>query len=160
MEKGFKLTTLCYLRRNGKVLMLYRNKKENDLNEGKWVGIGGKFEDGETPVQCLLREVYEETGLKLTRYHLHGVVTFLSDRWDNEYMFLYTGWDYEGELRENCSEGTLAWIPEQEVPGLNTWEGDRYFLEPLLAGETEIDLKLAYQGDKLVECIKNGNKIL
>ena len=159
MEKGFKMTTLCYLRKNGKVLMLYRNKKENDLNEGKWIGIGGKFEEGETPAECLLREFYEETGLKLTRFHLHGVVTFLSDLWDNEYMFLYTGWDYEGKLREDCREGTLAWIPEEEVLSLKTWEGDHYFLEPLLAGEEEIDLKVVYQGDKLVECVKRGNRL-
>ena len=104
MVKHFILTTLCYIRKNGKILMLYRNKKENDLNQGKWVGVGGKFEEGETPDQCLIREVFEETGLTLTRFHLHGVVTFVSDTWDNEYMFLYTGTEYSGELSpdQNC----------------------------------------------------------
>ena len=133
--------------------MLYRNKKEKDLNEGKWVGIGGKFEEGETPDECLVREVLEETGLRLTDYHLHGVVTFLSDNWDNEYMFLYTGYDFTGEMTQSCSEGTLRWVPEDEVLSLNTWEGDRYFLEPLLAGQEHIDLRVRYEGDRLVECV-------
>ena len=149
---NFVLTTLCYIRKNGKVLMLYRNKKENDLNEGKWVGIGGKFEEGETPDECLLREVYEETGLTLTRFHLHGVVTFLSDTWDNEYMFLYSGLDFDGELKENCREGTLRWVAEEEVLKLNLWEGDCYFLKPLLQGREHINLRVRYEGDRLVEC--------
>ena len=149
--KSFKLTTLCYIRKEGKVLMLYRNKKEHDLNEGKWVGIGGKFEEGETPDECLVREVYEETGLTLTKYHLHGVVTFLSDNWDNEYMFLYTGLDFKGTLKEDCPEGTLKWVDEEKVPGLKTWEGDQYFLVPLLEGREHINLRVRYEGDRLVE---------
>lgn len=148
---NFVLTTLCYLRRDGKVLMLYRNKKENDLNEGKWVGIGGKFEAGETPDECLCREVYEETGLTLRHAHLHGVVTFLSDSWDNEYMFLYSSEDFEGEMKENCREGTLQWIPEEDVLNLPLWEGDRYFLEPLLRRQEHINLRVRYEGDRLVE---------
>ena len=154
MKSGsFILTTLCYIRRQGKVLLLYRNKKEN---HGKWIGVGGKFEEGETPDECLLREVKEETGLTLTRYRLHGVVTFVSDTWDNEYMFLYSGLDFTGELRTedsggwDCREGRLAWIPEEEVLSLPAWEGDKYFLAPLLAGEEHIDLRLEYQGDTLV----------
>ena len=154
MNQMFKLTTLCYIIKDGKVLLLYRNKKKNDLNEGKWVGIGGKFLDGETPDECLLREVYEETRLRLTDFHLHGVVTFVSDRWDNEYMLLYSSRDFEGELISDCREGTLSWIPLDQVMTLPMWEGDRYFLEPLLAGEEHINLKVVYEGDTLVE-IKN-----
>ena len=150
MVKHFILTTLCYIRKNGKILMLYRNKKENDLNQGKWVGVGGKFEEGETPDQCLIREVFEETGLTLTRFHLHGVVTFVSDTWDNEYMFLYTGTEYSGELSPDCQEGILRWIDEDKILSLPMWEGDHYFLKPLLDGQDHIDLKVRYQGDRLV----------
>ena len=148
--KNYVLTTLCYLRKDGKVLMLYRNKKENDLNEGKWVGVGGKLEEGETPDEALLREVKEETGLTLKHWHLHGVITFVSDTWDNEYMFLYSGDDFEGELTETCREGTLAWVPEEEVLSLPTWEGDKYFLTPLLEGVSHLDMKVSYEGDRLV----------
>ena len=151
MGRNYILTTLCYIRHEGKVLMLYRDKKENDLNEGKWVGIGGKFLEGETPDECLLREVYEETGLTLTSFRLHGVVTFISDQWDNEYMFLYSADGFEGNLREDCLEGTLRWIPDEEISGLSLWEGDRYFLPPLMAGEEHIDMKVVYRGDTLVE---------
>ena len=154
-----KNSTLCYLEKDGKYLMLFRDRKENDENAGKWIGVGGKFENGESPDECLLREVFEETGLKLKEYRLRGIVSFVSDIYETEYMFLYTGWDYEGKLREECREGTLAWIPEEEVLSLKTWEGDHYFLEPLLAGEEEIDLKVVYQGDKLVECVKRGNRL-
>ena len=103
-------TTLCYLKRNGCYLMLFRNKKENDPCEGKWVGIGGKFEPGETKEECLVREVKEETGLTLTRFQYHGVVHFISDRLENEEMFLFTADEWEGEI-ESCNEGTLKWIP-------------------------------------------------
>lgn len=148
--KNYVLTTLCYIRKNGKVLVLYRNKKENDLNQGKWVGVGGKLEEGETPDEALLREVKEETGLTLKRWHLHGVVTFVSDTWDNEYMFLYSGYDFEGELNTSCPEGTLAWVPEGEVLYLPTWEGDKYFLRLLLQGVSHFDMKVSYEGDHLV----------
>lgn len=144
-----KLTTLCYIRRGNEYLMLYRNKKKEDPNAGKWVGVGGKFEDGETPDECMLREVYEETGLVLTKYHFHGVVSFLSDIWENEYMFLYTGTEFTGEQKE-CTEGTLSWIPEEKIPELRVWEGDRIFLRQLLEKKERIDLKLEYHGEKLV----------
>ena len=147
----YQLTTLCYIIRDGKVLLLYRNKKENDLNEGKWVGVGGKFLEGETPDDCLLREVMEETGLRLTKFRLHGVVTFVSDCWENEYMFLYSGQDFEGELKTDCPEGTLAWVPFHDVLSLPMWDGDPYFLKPLLAGQEHINLKVVYQGNTLVE---------
>ena len=144
--------------------MLYRNKKENDLNEGKWVGVGGKFLPGETPEQCLLREVQEETGLILTKYRLCGIIRFVSDVWEDEDMYLYEASAFENPAAAGesavpcedfplpeCSEGTLAWIPREEVLDLPLWEGDRYFLTPLLAGEQDINMTVRYQGDTLVE---------
>ena len=156
MTKMIK-TTLCYIFKGDSVLMLLRNKKKNDLNEGKWVGVGGKFEDGETPDECLLREVFEETGLTLRSWHLHGIVKFISDKWEDEDMYLYSADEFEGELSD-CSEGELAWIPRAEVMSLNLWEGDRYFMEPLLAGEKEINLSVEYQGDTLVEVKKKTSR--
>lgn len=134
--------------------MLYRNKKKNDLNEGKWVGVGGKFEPGENAEQCLLREVFEETGLTLTKYHLHGVVKFISDTWEDENMYLFTGLEFLGELKTDCNEGELKWVDEDKVLGLPTWEGDHYFLEPLIAGEKDINMLVSYEGDKLVKIEK------
>ena len=109
-----KNTTLCYIERGGQYLMLHRVKKENDLNHDKWVGVGGKFEVNESPDECLRREVLEETGLTLTDYRCRGVVTFVSDEWEGEYMYLYTAMGFEGTLRE-CDEGTLEWVPIEKV---------------------------------------------
>lgn len=134
--------------------MLYRNKKINDPCEGKWVGIGGKFEEGETAQDCLLREVREETGLTLTAFEPRGVVHFLSDRLPDEDMYLFSATAWEGEI-SLCSEGTLAWISKKDVLSLNLWEGDRYFLEPMLQGETKIALTCQYEGDRLVSCINH-----
>lgn len=145
-----KLTTLCYIEKEGKYLMLHRTKKENDANEGKWIGVGGKFEPDETPEECLLREVKEETGLTLTDYRLRGFITFVSDIWETEYMFLYTATGYEGELTE-CDEGELVWVDKKDVLNLRLWEGDRIFLQRLTE-ETEVfSLKLVYEGEKLVK---------
>ena len=145
-----KKTTLCYIRKNGKLLLLFRNRKEHDPNEGKWVGIGGKFEEGETAEECLLREVKEETGLLLTSFYFHGVISFRSDRWEPEDMYLFSSDGFEGEIAEDCPEGILRWIPEEEVLKLPMWEGDRYFLEPLIKGEKQIEMTLFYEGDALV----------
>ncbi len=148
-------TTLCYIRNDqNEYLLLHRIKKEHDINEGKWVGVGGKFEPSETPDECLIREVYEETGLTLTQYHLHGVVRFVSDKWDDEDMYLYSATGFTGELREDCNEGVLEWVPADQVLSLPTWEGDPYFRKPLLAGEPEIHMLVEYQGDKLVRVEK------
>ena len=144
------LTTLCYIKHENKYLMLLRNKKENDLNEGKWIGVGGKFLDGETPEECLKREVYEETGLTLSKYLFNGVIRFISDSWDNEDMYLYTGLEFSGELIE-CNEGTLKWIDEERVMSLNLWEGDRLFMNELIAGKSSLFMRLCYEGDTLVE---------
>ena len=147
-----KLTTLCYIEQDGKYLMLYRNKKENDCNAGKWIGVGGKFEDRETPAECLLREVKEETGLTLTSYRLRGIVTFLSDEWEGEYMFLYTADGFTGTLIEDCNEGELRWIGKDRLFEYSLWEGDKAFLKLLLEDSPFFEMKLVYQGDRLAEC--------
>lgn len=149
------LTTLCYIEQDDKYLMLHRTAKQNDINEGKWIGVGGHFKEGESPEECLLREVKEETGLVLTSYRLRGVITFLQEGWGYEYMFLYTADGFEGTLDEtamkNCNEGTLAWIPKSEIMKLNLWEGDRIFLKLLLEDKGMFSMKLTYRGDELVD---------
>ena len=146
-----KLTTLCYIENDhGEYLILHRTKKQNDLNAGKWIGVGGKFEADETPEECLLREVYEETGLTLTRYRFRGIVTFLSNEWEGEYMHLFTADKYEGTLCD-CNEGELAWVPKNDVLKLNLWEGDHIFLRELLKNDRFFSLKLSYTGDVLTD---------
>lgn len=146
-----KLTTLCYIENDrGEYLMLHRTKKKNDLNAGKWVGVGGKFEADETPEECLLREVYEETGLTLTNYQFRGIVTFLSNEWEGEYMHLFTADKYEGTLSD-CNEGELAWVPKKDVLNLRLWEGDQIFLRELMENDRFFSLKLRYEGDTLAE---------
>ncbi len=145
-----RLTTLCYITTETSCLMLYRNAKEHDENLGKWIGCGGKFKDGESPDECMLREVKEETGLTLTSYSFKGVITFISNCYEHEYMFLYEGTEYEGTVREDCPEGLLRWIPREQVMDLPLWEGDRCFLRELLDGKDRIRWKLTYEGDDLV----------
>lgn len=146
-----KMTTLCYIEQEGKYLMLHRVKKHHDINAGKWIGVGGHVENGETPEECLLREVKEETGLVLTAYRLRGLVTFLSDACEPELMCVFTADAFDGELIE-CDEGELAWVEKSEILALPTWEGDRVFLERLLSGDERFfSIKLRYEGDKLVE---------
>ncbi len=150
-----KMTTLCYIHRreDDSYLMLHRIKKQNDENAGKWIGVGGKVEQGESPDECVVREVLEETGLRLTHYIFKGVITFISDLYEDEYMMLYEADAYSGEVAENCSEGVLAWVPAGDVLQLPLWEGDRYFLKPLLEGKDRISMKLVYQGDHLTEVV-------
>lgn len=151
------LTTLCYIEKDNNYLMLHRIKKENDLNKDKWIGVGGKFEEGESPEECLLREVKEETGLTLTSYKFRGIITFVSDEWGCEYMHLFTADGYEGELLESrmkdCDEGELVWVPKDEIENLHLWEGDRIFLRLLNEREDFFSLKLRYEGDNLVESV-------
>ena len=152
-------TTLCYITRGDEVLMLHRVKKKNDLNQDKWIGIGGKFEGDESPDECLLREAREETGLTLTRWRCRGVVTFLSDGpWENEFMYLFTADGFEGQLRE-CDEGELQWVKRDFIQSLPQWEGDKIFLDLLWQDAPFFLLKLRYSGDNLVEAVLNGKKI-
>lgn len=145
-----KLTTLCYIEKDDKYLMLHRVKKENDLNHDKWVGVGGKFEPDETPEECMLREVREETGLTLTKYQFRAILTFLSDEWETEYIHLYTASEFTGTLLE-CDEGNLEWIPKSEIDKLKLWEGDKIFFKLLRETDDFFSLKLRYEGEKLVE---------
>lgn len=149
-----KLTTLCYVERDDAYLLLHRIKKQNDLNHDKWIGIGGKFEEDESPEECLLREAKEETGLTLTDYRFRGIVTFLSNEYETEYMHLFTATGFEGELID-CDEGVLEWVPKREVCKLPLWEGDLIFLDLLAKDVPLFNLKLEYQGDKLVSYALN-----
>lgn len=153
-----KLTTLCYIEKDNKYLMLYRNKKKNDINQDMWIGVGGHFEDMETPEECLLREVKEETGLTLISYKLRGIITFLSDESEGEYMFLYTSDEFNGELI-NCNEGELKWIDKKDIFNLNFWTGDEIFLS-LIREETPVfSLKLRYEGKCLREAVLDGKEL-
>ena len=151
-------STLIYVERGDEYLMLHRTKKENDLNRDKWIGIGGKFEENESPEDCMLREAREETGLTLTSWHYRGIVTFLSDRWETEYMHLFTADGYSGTLRQ-CDEGDLAWIKKSELLKLRLWEGDKIFLRLLDSDEPFFSLKLKYEGDTLVLAVLNGKRL-
>ena len=151
-------STLIYVERGDEYLMLHRTKKENDLNRDKWIGIGGKFEENESPEGCMLREAREETGLTLTSWRYRGIVTFLSDRWETEYMHLFTADGYSGTLRQ-CDEGDLAWIKKSELLKLKLWEGDKIFLRLLDSDEPFFSLKLKYEGDTLVLAVLNGKRL-
>ncbi len=152
------LTTLCYIERDGAYLMLHRVKKENDINKDKWIGIGGKFENGESPEDCLLREVGEETGLTLKNFSLRGVVTFIADDDEPEYMFLYTSDDFEG-APGICNEGTLTWVAKQDVDSLNLWDGDRIFFRLIDSERSFFSLKLCYTRGRLVEAVLDGKSL-
>jgi len=151
-------TTLCYITRGDEVLMLHRIKKKNDLNQDKWIGIGGKFENDESPDECLLREAKEETGLTLTSWRCRGVVTFLSDRWPGEHMYLFTADGFEGQLRD-CDEGELRWVKREFLDALPQWEGDKIFLDLLWQDAPFFLLKLRYEGEKLAEAVLDGKKL-
>ena len=153
-----KQTTLCYLERGDEYLMLHRIKKKNDENHDKWIGVGGKFEAGESPEDCMHREIFEETGLTVTDYRYRGIVTFVSDIYETEYMHLFTVTDWTGEARE-CDEGELAWIKKKKLFDLTLWQGDRIFLKLLQEDVPFFSLKLTYQGDELQEAVLNGKKI-
>lgn len=141
------LTTLCYIEKDGCYLMMLRNKKKNDPSSGKWIGVGGKLEPGESADECAVREAYEETGLKLNKPIYRGVVHFNSDIWESEEMYLYTADDFEGELTADCDEGDLRWVPKQDLFDLNLWDGDRIFLKKLIDGDMGIELTFYYDAD-------------
>lgn len=152
-----RLTTLCYIQRGEEYLMMHRVRKQHDVNHDKWIGVGGHFLEGETPDECVVRETYEETGLRLTQYHLRGLITFLSDQWQTEYMFLYTADGYEGDpdALPDCREGELRWISKRAVYELPIWEGDKVFFRILEEEGPFFQLKLRYEGDTLVECVRS-----
>ena len=152
-------TTLCYIENpRGEYLMLHRVKKKEDANHDKWIGIGGKFEDGESPEECVLREVWEETGLTLTDYRYRGLVTFVSDAWETEYMHLFTATGYEGAPGD-CDEGVLEWIDKDALAALPQWEGDRLFLRLLRDDGPFFSLKLRYEGEHLAYAALNGKEL-
>ena len=158
MGERSKLTTLCYIEKDDSYLMLHRVSKKHDVNKDKWIGIGGHFEENESPEECLLREAKEETGLTLTNWSFRGIVTFISEGWDTEYMCLYTADGYEGETIP-CNEGVLEWVKKEDLLKLNLWEGDKIFLKLLQENAPFFSLKLAYKGDQLEEAVLNGKKL-
>lgn len=154
-----RYTTLCYIENPaGEYLMLHRVKKENDCNRDKWIGVGGKFEDGESPEECVLRETLEETGLTLTDWSYRGIVTFVSDRWETEYMHLFTATGWTGRLHE-CDEGVLEWVSREQFRGLPQWEGDRIFLRLIEEDAPFFSLKLRYEGEHLAYAALNGKEL-
>ncbi len=152
------LSTLCYLEQGDSCLMLHRVKKRNDVNHDKWIGVGGKFEEGECPEECLLRECFEETGLTLTEWRYRGLVTFVSDQAPVEYMHLFTASAWTGTPHP-CDEGELAWIRRLDLLALPMWEGDRIFLRLLEEDAPFFSLKLRYEGDRLVQAALNGKEL-
>ena len=148
-------TSLVHLEKDGCYLMLHRVRKDNDENRDKWVGIGGKFEPGESPEDCAVREVREETGLTMRSWSYRGIVTFVSDEWGTEYMHLFHSTDFSGELRD-CDEGVLEWVDKKRLLTLPVWEGDRIFLRLLGSDVPFFSLKLCYTGDRLTRAVLNG----
>lgn len=146
-------TTLCYIEQDGKYLMMHRTKKEHDASHNKWIGVGGKCEENESPAECVIRETQEETGLILTQPRLRGIVSFFSDQWESEYMFIYTADSFAGTLALDCTEGEMAWVDKTEIMSLPLWEGDKIFLKLLLEDAEFFQLKLVYRGEELVEAV-------
>lgn len=161
-ELRSKMSTLCYIERDGKYLMMHRVLKENDVNRDKWIGVGGHFEYAESPEECLIREVYEETGYTLSDYRFRGIITFVYGKKGKEtieYMHLFTAKNVEGEPKA-CDEGVLEWVPKSKLMELELWEGDKIFLRLLDEKEDFFSLKLVYnEEDKLIECVLDGKAL-
>ncbi len=157
-----KNSTLCYIEKDNQYLMLHRVKKQNDCNKDKWIGIGGKFEDGESPEECMIREVREETSLEIKSWKYRGIVTFVSDEWETEYMHLFTSSDFLGTplKSEDCDEGDLEWVDIGKVPELPLWEGDKLFLDLLAKDVPFFSMKLRYKGNDLVFASLDGEIII
>ena len=154
-----RYTTLCHIENEkGEYLMMHRVKKANDVNHDKWVGVGGKFEDGESPEECVLRETLEETGLTLIDYRYRGIVTFVSDLWETEYMHLFSATGWTGKIKE-CDEGELVWLPKSAVYDLPIWAGDKIFFRLLEQNAPFFSLKLRYRGETLVEAVLDGKPL-
>ena len=153
-----KNTSLCYIEKDGKILLLHKNKKK-DLNLGKWVGVGGKFLEDESPFDCAIRETKEETGLTLKNPQYRAVVTFVSDKWPTEYIHLFYANNFSGELIE-CDEGNLEWVSIKDIYSLTLWQGDKIFLKLIEDKAPFFSLKLDYSGETLVNAVLNGEKIV
>ena len=151
-------TSLVHLEKDGCYLMLHRVRKDNDENRDKWVGIGGKFEPGESPEDCAVREVFEETGLTMRSWSYRGIVTFVSDEWGTEYMHLFHSTDFTGSVKD-CDEGVLEWVDKQTLLSLPIWEGDKIFLRLLDEARPFFSLKLRYRGEKLAEAVLDGKAL-
>ena len=145
-----KNTSLVHIEKDNKYLMLHRTKKENDINKDKWIGVGGKFEEGESPFDCARREIKEETGLTVKNLSYRGIVTFVSDLYGTEYMHLFTATEYDGEIDYDCNEGKLEWVKKEDINSLPIWEGDKIFFDLIDKEERFFSLKLCYEGDRLV----------
>ncbi len=153
-------STLGYLENaRGEYLMMHRVKKKADINKDKWIGVGGHFEPGESPDECFVREVLEETGLALTGWRFRGVVTFLDEGNDGEYMYLFTATDWTGELTADCDEGDLEWVRKEQVPDLPVWEGDKIFLRLLAEDHPPFLLTLAYRNERLIRAVLDGKEL-
>ena len=157
MEDPRNVTVVCYLEKDDKILMLHRTKKENDVNHGKWIGVGGHVEAGESPEECVIREVREETGYTLENYRYRAILTFCYNDEPDMYLFLFTADRFSGEQIE-CNEGDLQWIPKAELEALELWQGDRIFHRLLESRQDFFSMKMVYQGDQLTECIIDGRK--
>lgn len=151
-------TSLCYIYKDKKYLLIHKNKKENDLNRDKWLGVGGKFEDKESPEQCNRREVFEETGLTLKSAEYKGIITFVSDMWETEYMHLFTSSDFTGDLKSECDEGELFWVDKDKLLTLPTWSGDIIFLK-LLNSDRFFSLRLEYRGENLISAVLDDKEL-
>jgi len=144
-----KLATLCYVEKDERYLMLHRNKVENDMHQGMWVGLGGKFEPGESPEECVIREVFEESGLQITNPKLRGILTFPNNfNIEDWYVFLFTATDFSGTLKQ-CNEGTLEWVEKSKVSTLPMYEGDYLFLNGIDEHNSVFSIKYNYQDDVL-----------
>ena len=152
-----KNTTLCYIENDGKYLLIYRNKKKNDCNQGKYIGVGGHFEEKEGPYDCAIREVKEETGLDIKPVY-RGIITFASDKYETEQMHLFTATEFTGEIC-GCDEGDLVWIDKNSLKDLSMWEGDYIFLDLLEKRESFFSLKLRYDGETLTEVYLDNVKM-
>lgn len=159
IDKPAELTTICYLEKNNSYLMMHRVKKNEDINKGKWIGVGGHLENGESPEECVVRETLEETGLTLNSSRLRGIITFVSNCYNPVYMFLYTSKDFSGSMLSNCDEGNLEWVDKDKIFDLPLWEGDKVFFKLLETRTDFFSLKLVYEEDDLVECHIDGKQV-
>lgn len=153
-----KNTTLCYIEKDGAYLMLHRIKKKNDINQDKWIGVGGHCEENESPEECIRREVLEETGLVLKNLQYRSIVTFVSDQYEGEYMHVFTSNSFSGTPID-CDEGTLEWVKKEQIFTLPIWEGDKIFLKRLIENAPFFSLKLTYTGDTLIDAVLDGVKL-